>query len=198
LRFQNNILIKRKKISNKQIQRDGLKATHDSQRWAEAMKYRKIILLAAAVVAPLFALMFVLHQDAEPAPLTVRFLNFTNDSSGQQFASFEVTNRSEHVVKRESFCHMELKDVFSTFPNCHIGMPVLLKPGESEEVRIPVPRCPWRVALKAIRVDHSYRLFDEATHRSSKLWTRWYNRHIEYCWSTAEGEWLNGQEHMSP
>lgn len=157
-------------------------------------------MLAAAVLVLVMVLMFGLPQRAGPAPLTVSFLNFTNDKSGQRFACFTVKNRSELVVKRESHCHMELKDKFSTFPNCHVGMPVLLKPGELEVVCIPVPRSPWRVALKAIRVDSSYRLLDKATKTtgSSKLWTRWYNRHIELCWSTTEGEWLNGHEHTSP
>ncbi|MDC0325532.1 hypothetical protein OAM01_02125 [bacterium] len=174
---------------------------HTGELGAETMNIRRISLLAVALLTLVFALVFGLSQHIGPAPLTVRFLNFTNDISGEQVARFKVTNSSEHVVKRESHCHMELKDEFSTFPNCHIGMPILLKPGESEEVRISVPinLGPCRVALKAIRVDSSYRLFDKARKATgtSKLWTRWYNRRIEFCWSTAEGVWLNGDEHLN-
>ena len=166
------------------------------------MKYRNIILITAAVIMLVFALAFSLSRPSGPTPLAVKFLNLTNDSRGQQFACFTVTNRSALVVKRESHCHMQLRDEPSTFPSYHVGLPVWLKPGESEEVLIPVPtnRGPWRVALKAVRRVSSYRVFEKATTTtgSSKLWTRWYNRHIELCWSTAEGEWLTGNETTSP
>ena len=166
------------------------------------MKCGRIISIAAAVLALVLALVFGLSQHTGPSPLMVRFLNFTNDSSGQQFACLTVTNRSALVVKRESHCHMQLRDEPSTFPVYYVGLPVLLKPGESEEVLIPVPtnRGPWRVALKAIRVGSSYRVFEKArtTTGYSEPWTRWYNRQIELCWSTAEGEWLGGNEHTSP
>jgi hypothetical protein len=162
------------------------------------MKCRKTILIASAVLALVLAFLFGLSLRPGQPPLTVRFLHFTNDSSGQQLACFTVTNRSEFVVKRESHCSMQLQHEPSTFPGYHVGAPVLLKPGESEEVLIPVPtnRGPWRVALKAIPVDSSYHVFEKArtTTGSSKAWTRWYSRQIVLCWSTAEGEWLGGDE----
>jgi hypothetical protein len=164
------------------------------------MRCRGFIFFAAVSLGIVFALVFGLSRQPGPAALTVRLLDFTNDSSGQHFARFTVTNRSTLAVKRESHCHMQLRDHPATFPGYHVALPVLLQPGDSEVVLVPVPtnRGPWRVALKAIRVDTGYRLVDTATRTtgSSRLWTRWHNRHIELCWSTGEGEWIN--EHTGP
>ena len=154
----------------------------------------KLIVIGSAAAAILLLGVFILLPPSGVAasPLAVTFAGYTNDNTGERVAKFTISNRSGLSIKRESHCDVEYKTDPHLLPSFHVGMPVVLDPGHSEDVRVPAPRNhgPWRVGFKVLRIDTRFKIADGARSRSllpEQLYTRLYNARIKWMWS----EWID-------
>ncbi len=95
-----------------------------------------VAIVLLAIIA--FIVPFVYLRSAPPITVTVGFMRLTNDATGQRWAAFGVTNTSAFTVRRWGCYSPEDRSRPGLFVTHTFGPNVLLTPGQSEIVTVPV------------------------------------------------------------
>ena len=114
------------------------------------MRKRKIIIGGATILALLIAwLVVVFLLPAKPLAVAVAFGGYTNDLKGGRVASFTISNNSRVPVRRWDRYRIETTNQTRPGPPVFQGQNVVLNPGQSEALLIPVPtnQQSWRVVF---------------------------------------------------
>jgi hypothetical protein len=117
------------------------------------MRNRKLIIIGSLLIAlVVLVVAFALPRRAFVLPLTVSFLNYTNDTNGIRLAMFALTNRSDVTIRRWGFYRPESQQP-GLHPALHLGPNVYLAPGQSEFISIfrPTDRTVWRAVFHCSR-----------------------------------------------
>jgi hypothetical protein len=115
---------------------------------------RLLLSLPMAMLA-MFAFFFVISRPLPPSSLSIAVarLGYTNGPTGARLAVFTVTNQEQNPIERGPMYSIEVRGdpgrSTSTPPLPHLPSAVVLQPGQSESVSIPVPAITgeWRVTL---------------------------------------------------
>ena len=83
-------------------------------------------------------LAFALYRSSAPVIINVRFLGYTNGATGERFARFGITNQSGATIRRWGHFDREVKKSPSLAYTRNLGLYVLLSPGQTEVILVPL------------------------------------------------------------
>jgi hypothetical protein len=139
-----------------------------------AKRKTTLILVGVFLAAILFALM--LHRPTVPVGLSVGFLGYTN-VTGERFARFVITNESRLTIRRWGHFDREVRKSRWLAYTRNIGSHVLLSPGQSEVVLVPLDAEPaatfqkdWRAVFYWRQEDLKTRFYIWADSSPIRLW----------------------------
>jgi hypothetical protein len=114
--------------------------------------------LGLVLVLFVVGLLFRIASHRSPVQAAVRFLGYTNNTSGTRLALFEVRNRSSFRIVNSHFSQwveVQTPTGQQSFPIKYADAHLALKPEETGVVQVPVPAIasPWRVVMGYMAVE---------------------------------------------
>jgi hypothetical protein len=126
---------------------------------ASDMSYQKSILATVALTLIIGTLgCWVLLTRPLPSKVTLSFIGYSTNSSGQTLASFAFTNGSKYSVVALDSCCIQSK-VANNFTNIRLR-DIRLPPGHSETISVlpPAGQRPWRLGISQYPEDPENKL----------------------------------------
>ena len=160
---------------------------------ASDMSYQKSILATVALILIIGTLgCWVLLTRPSPSKVTLSFIGYSTNSSGQTLASFGFTNGSKYFVVAPDPCCIQTK-VANNFTNMH-RRDIRLPPGFGETISVvpPAGQRPWRLGISQYPEDpvNKLKMYDSKPWVRRLIPLRLQSVNAPFVWSA----WLSNEE----